>query len=282
MEYYFQNGLAASTQRSYNSGKRRYLKFCRIKGSAPVPTSEHQLCQFVAFLANEKLCHNTIKSYLAAIRHLHIAEGAGDPGMSNMPRLEQVVKGVKATQVKEGKKVKARLPITPELLLRMKQAWSQEQDSRDVVMLWAAVSVCFFGFLRAGEICVPSDSSYDEGAHLNFKDVSVDSMEKPSRLQIRIKASKTDPFRQGVDIFVGRTGNELCPVAAALAYMVQRGPGPGPLFQFQDGKPLTRQRFVARVREALTSAGVDCSPYSGHSLEVGLPPQQPNVGLVMQ
>ena len=51
--------------------------------------------------------------------------------MSNMPRLEQVVKGVKATQVKEGKKVKARLPITPELL-RMKQAWSQEQDSRDV------------------------------------------------------------------------------------------------------------------------------------------------------
>lgn len=61
--------------------------------------------------------------------------------MSNMPRLEQVVKGVKATQVKEGKKVKARLPITPELLLRMKQAWSQKQDSRDVVMLWAAVSV---------------------------------------------------------------------------------------------------------------------------------------------
>ena len=129
--YYFQNGLAASTQRSYNSGKRRYLKFCQIKGSAPVPASEHQLCQFVAFLANENLCHNTIKSYLAAIRHLHIAEGAGDPGMSNMPRLEQVVKGIKVTQVKEGKKVKARLPITPELL-RMKQAWSQEQDSRDV------------------------------------------------------------------------------------------------------------------------------------------------------
>ena len=186
-----------------------------------------------------------------------------------MPRLEQVVKGVKATQVKEGKKVKARLPITPELLLGMKQAWSQEQDSRDVVMLWATVSVCFFGFLRAGEICVPSDSSYDEGAHLNFKDVSVDSMEKPSRLKIRIKASKTDPFRQGVDIFVGRTGNELCSVAAALVYMVQRGPGPGPLFQFQDGKPLTWQRFVARVREALTSAGVDCSAYSGHSFRSG-------------
>ena len=68
---------------------------------------------------------------------------------------------------------------------------------------------------------------------------------------------------------MGRTGNELCPVAATLAYMVQRGPGPGPLFKFQDGKPLTRQRFVARVHEALTSAGVDSSAYSGHSFRSG-------------
>ena len=83
-----------------------------------------------------------------------------------MPRLEQVVKGVKATQAKEGKKVKARLLITPELLLKMKQAWSQESGSREVAMLWAAASLCFFGFLQAGEICVPSDNSCDEGAHL--------------------------------------------------------------------------------------------------------------------
>ena len=83
------------------------------------------------------------------------------------------------------------------------------------------------------------------------------------------RISRADPFRQGMDIFVGRTGNELCPVAATLAYMVQRGPGPGPLFKFQDGKPLTRQRFVARAREALSSAGVDCSAYSGHSFRSG-------------
>ena len=81
--------------------------------------------------------------------------------------------------------------------------------------------------------------------------------------------SRADPFRQSMDIFVGRTGNELCPVAATLAYMVQRGPGPGSLFKFQDGKPLTRQRFVARAREALSSAGVDCSAYSGHSFRSG-------------
>ena len=52
---------------------------------------------------------------------------------------------------------------------------------------------------------------------MNFNGVSVDSMEKPSSL---IKASKTDPFQQGAVIFVGRTGNKLCPVAAT----VQGGP----------------------------------------------------------
>lgn len=68
---------------------------------------------------------------------------------------------------------------------------------------------------------------------------------------------------------MGRTGNELCPVAAVLAYLVARGPGPGPLFQFQNGKPLTRVRLVDEMREALTRAGVTCSGYSGHSFRSG-------------
>ena len=46
-------------------------------------------------------------------------------------------------------------------------------------MLWAAVSLCFFGFLRSGEITVPDDSAYDEGAHLNCRDITVDSIENP-------------------------------------------------------------------------------------------------------
>ena len=62
--------------------------------------------------------------------------------------------------------------------------------------------------MRSG---VPSDSAYDESAHLCFKDVTVDSIQNPQALRIRLKASKTDPFRVGVDIFVGKTGNELCP-----------------------------------------------------------------------
>ena len=86
-------------------------------------------------------------------------------------------------------------------------------------MLWAACCLCYFGFLRAGEICVPSASEYDVGAHLSYCDIAVDSMLNPSSIEVNIKASKTDPFRTGVKLFIDHTGNVFCPVAAVLAYL---------------------------------------------------------------
>ena len=68
---------------------------------------------------------------------------------------------------------------------------------------------------------------------------------------------------------VGRTDKAMCLVSAVLAYMAVRGPGPGPLFQFQDGRFLTRARLVMEVKEAISAAGVDSSPYSGHSFRSG-------------
>ena len=116
---------------------------------------------------------------------------------------------------------------------------------------------------------VPSDQAYDPAVHLSMGDVAVDDSRNPSTLQIKIKQSKTDPFRRGVDLFVGRTGLDLCPVAALLSYLSVRGSQPGPLFLFEDGRFLTRGRFVDAVRTALNSAGVDQQKYCGHSFRIG-------------
>ena len=111
-------------------------------------------------------------------------------------------------------------------------------------MLWAAATLCFFGFLRSGVITVPSDSEFDDTAHLTFRDVAIDRLQAPSMLRVRIKASKSDPIRVGVDVVVGKVDGPLCPVSALLGYLLVRGAGPGPLFRFEDGKPLTRIRLV--------------------------------------
>ena len=102
MDLYFLDGLAESTQRAYSVAKRRYSQFCLSNGMNPVPASEHQLCLFISSLANDKLAHSTIKSYLSGIRHLHVEQGRGDPCISNMARLEQVLRGIKRVQAKSG------------------------------------------------------------------------------------------------------------------------------------------------------------------------------------
>ena len=37
-------------------------------------------------------------------------------------------------------------------------------------------------------------------------------------MKLRLKASITDPFRKGIDIVMGRTYNELCPIEAMVAF----------------------------------------------------------------
>ena len=39
-------------------------------------------------------------------------------------------------------------------------------------------------------------------------------------------------------VYVGKTGNELCLVAAIMAYLAIRGTTSGPFFLFEDGTPL--------------------------------------------
>jgi len=60
----------------------------------------YQLGQYVAYLANDNVSYNSIKSYLSAIQHLQIAHGMGDPGIAIMGKLEQVLKGIKVHQAK--------------------------------------------------------------------------------------------------------------------------------------------------------------------------------------
>ena len=124
--------------------------------------------------------------------------------------------------------------------------------------------MCFFGFMRAGELVVPSDSGFDPSCHLVAGNVLVNSQSSPSYLVVNIKASKTDPFRQGVQIHLGRTNSKLCSVVAILSYMVKRGTSDGPFFRFEDDKYLTRDRFVTTVCTALVTSGVNPAHYAGH------------------
>lgn len=265
---YLDQSLAPATTRTYQSGQRRFLRFCTEAGIQPLPLNEHTLCLFVAHLGQQGLAPQTIESYLSALRYFHITAGHGDPFTPGaFPRLQYVVRGIKRAPRAPSR---PRLPITPPLLQAIKSCWEPRAAQFDVIMLWAACCMGFFGFMRAGEFTVKSSTDMDAESCLSAQDVAVDSHSSPSMVKVHLKNSKTDPFRHGVDIFLGRTDSPLCPVAAIMAYYAIRPPAvEAPFFIFGDRTPLTRERLVAAVRQALSQAGVDSTHYSGHSFRVG-------------
>ena len=104
---------------------------------------ETKLSYFVAFLFKEGLTAGTVKSYLAAVRHSQTSRGLGNPHISEMPRLEYIVKGLKRKA--SNTNAQPRLPMTPEILRAMKGVWQINADRSKTSMLWAATCTCFSG-----------------------------------------------------------------------------------------------------------------------------------------
>ena len=68
-----------------------------------------------------------------------------------------------------------------------------------------------------------------------------------------------------MDLFIGTTYNQLCPIEALMAYIAVRGQEEGLFFRFKNNRLLTKGRFVTGIRDALTAAGIDAS----HSFRIG-------------
>ena len=225
VHYFCSKGIAESTNKTYQSALKRFYAFCSIFSIiSPFPVSEHILCYFSSYLARQHLSPQTIKTYLSGIRHMQITLGLPEPrAFSSLPRLRLVQSGIQRTHSQRTTALpKVRLPITPAILLKMKGIWTTRAADPDIVMLWAAAVLCFFGFFRSGEITVPSLNSFDARVHLSWLDVAIDNPKDPRLLRIKLKRSKTDQLGKGVEVYVGRTGCSLCPIAAVSAYMVSR------------------------------------------------------------
>ena len=94
-----------------------------------------------------------------------------------------------------------RLPITPALMKNLRNFWHANCHDCNYAMWWAAACMCFFDFIRAGELVVPSDIGFGPSYHLTFGNVLIDSQTSPSYLVVKLMALTTNPFRQGVQIY---------------------------------------------------------------------------------
>lgn len=82
---------------------------------------------------------------------MHVAEGFGDPHINNMAKLEQVLRGIKSVQCRNSKRING-LPISPNLMSKMRKVWVKEPCTFNGTMLWAASSLFFSVFFALGRL----------------------------------------------------------------------------------------------------------------------------------
>jgi len=265
-QYYYSNGLARTTQ---STCPQRFQSFCHAIQASSSPASEVTLILFAAHLASEKISYATIKVYLAAVRNTHVAAGLLSHFQQQLtPRLQLTLKGIKKHQATT-QPARTRLLIMLDIMNSIKNLLSSQPNSYLHIMIWVACCLAFFGFLRVSEFTVPGDNQFDESCHLSLNSVSIDSRDKPTQLKITIKQSKTDPFRRGIDIYVGAMGNSICPLRGILPYLALRGNHPGPLFIFKDGRSLTSLRFCTELNNILQQLHLKQCNYNTHSFRIG-------------
>ena len=270
IEKYINLSVASSTKQTYSSGEKRFVEFCHLFKRIPVqqclPATESLLSEFAVYLART-IKYSSIKNYLAAVRHYHICQGF-QLNFQKMKHLQLVLRGIKRSQ---GDQIRIRLPITIHHLQLFHMLLSiPATQNYDSLMLWAAMTLAFFGFLRLGELTC--NSKFNPDIHLTADNVSFSfnqSMHKPISMTILIKESKTDLFRVGQTITIGASSSTLCPVLAMKQYLSRRKLLSGPLFIHDSGKPLTEQTITNETRSLLTKLGFNAALYAGHSYRIG-------------
>ena len=262
MRFYTRHALAPATRKTYNAGEKHYFSFCQSHDRQPLPASELQLAEFITYLADiARIAPATIKIYMAAVRSLHIECGHKDP-FEGTTLPHRVFTGVK--RIRGVTSYLVRLPITLTILHRLiaqvrRSSWLSRIEQ---LMIGTACSLCFFGFLRSGELI-----------RLERSDITT-AAEPSKHLKVHLRASKTDPFRQGCTLSVGctnPTSTPICAVCLMYTYLkaTQHRPSKN-LFSWDGGQALDKARFVNTVQRLLKESGCpNYESYKGHSFRSG-------------
>ena len=167
----------------------------------------------------------------------------------------------------QGVSKRVRLPITIHHLTLFDLLMPRAHQ--DNIMIWAAFTLAFFGFLCISEFTC--SSRFNPNLHLTASDIKFfPSFISSHYMTVEIKASKTDPFFKGMTLVIGKTSQVTCPVNAMKKYLDTIPKScKGPLFVYANDKRLTRQHLTRELRYLLSRLGLNSSNYAGHSFCLG-------------
>ena len=118
---------------------KRFHKFCTVYNVIdPFPLTEHTLCFFVSYLAEQGLAPQTGKAYLAALRNAQISLGLQGSVLPSLPQA-----GISRTRLQRGNaSPRVRLPVKAHTLRRIRGVLFASAD-RDRFVLWSVACTAF-------------------------------------------------------------------------------------------------------------------------------------------
>lgn len=245
---------SASTRRSYASDWKTFTGWCRAAGRESLPADAETVSLYATWLLTEdEKRTSTASRHLASIADAHRRASLPVPAMADARNNIACVRRERRERP-EGKEAMS----VPNLVLAARSCdVSTIRGIRDR----AIIVLGFATTLRRSEL-----------AHLQLEDLIFNE----NRIAVLVRRAKNDQDGVGrtVPVWAGRRMT-TDPVRAVRAWIVERGPWPGPLFcRVQTGDVIVRQplrgsAIAEVVKAAADRLGLDPARYGGHSLRAG-------------
>lgn len=257
-----------NTRQTYGSGLLIFHAFCDANAIAEdtrAPADRALVSLFIANLAGSYSV-SAITNYIAALAAWHTLHGLS--WCTNEAEVMILIKG--AARLAPARKA-LRPPFTVSMLSAVLSQCSQTVPV-DCAFA-AALTTCFWGTARLGEIVIPKQGAFDCAKHPTPAHVHTRQDARGNLLtSIHIPSTKAAQL-DGEDIYWAPQPGILDPAAAMKRHLAVNSPSPTThLFAYRtasgNSHPLTRNTFLSRLKSAALAAGVTI-PTGGHSIRIG-------------
>ena len=121
-------------------------------------------------------------------------------------------------------------PITFPIMEQLYSLLSSQADNYYNLMIWAACCTAYFGLLRVSEFIASSPNHSNSFTDMLLSGIAIDSYAAPQVIRITLKQSRTNQYKQGTHIYLGRTSHQVYPVKVLICYLDRHRGRPGPLY----------------------------------------------------
>ncbi|XP_056001729.1 uncharacterized protein LOC130048715 [Ostrea edulis] len=263
----FQASVAPKTRQTYNTAYEIFNQF-RYHLQLPViwPAPLEHIVQFLAYLSLKGRSPSSLRTYISGLSHIFKIQGMADNTKSFM--VAKILEGANRLAGKRD----IRAPITYRILLKIITALVNVcSSSYETLLFQATFSLAFFGFMRVGELTMQSLKSTSPSP-LQRRNIELVTLNGQPKVKLTIRQSKTDQLGKSCTLFISKTGDVACPVAAISKYLAIRNPAlplNSPFLIHFDGNPLTRYQFAALVAKALSFCEISTACFKSHSFRIG-------------